>query len=163
MHFCMTAKYTPKSLNAILENPKTNRQEAAKKLVEAAGGKLISMYSTAANGPGVLVIFDVPDPSSASAMSGVVIASGAVHNSDLHHLLEEFIAGIQLLLLLVVRIVAVLADQHHAIDREFSGSQRQRIRDRFAHRHAVCFREPVPDVAGCTWSIQSEATWNGGS
>jgi hypothetical protein len=51
MHFCMTAQYTPKSLNAILENPKTNRQEAAKKLVEAAGGKLISMYSTAANGP----------------------------------------------------------------------------------------------------------------
>ena len=45
MHFCMTAQYTPKSLNAILENPNTNRQEAAKKLVEAAGGKLISMYS----------------------------------------------------------------------------------------------------------------------
>ena len=55
MHFCMTGQYTPKSLNAILENPKTNRHEAAKKLVEAAGGKLISMYSTAANGPGVLV------------------------------------------------------------------------------------------------------------
>ena len=36
MHFCMTAQYTPKSLNAILENPKTNRHEAAKKLVEAA-------------------------------------------------------------------------------------------------------------------------------
>jgi uncharacterized protein with GYD domain len=86
MHFCMTAQYTPKSLNAILENPKTNRFEAAKKMVEAAGGKLISMYSTAANGPGVLVIFDVPDPNSASAMSGVVIASGAVHNVTLTRL-----------------------------------------------------------------------------
>jgi len=86
MHFCMTAQYTPKALNGILENPKTNRHEAAKKLVEAAGGKLISMYSTAANGPGVLVIFDVPDPSSASAMSGIVIASGAVHNVSLTRL-----------------------------------------------------------------------------
>ena len=86
MHFCMTAQYTPKALNSILENPKTNRHEAASKLVEAAGGKLISMYSTAANGPGVLVIFDVPDPSSASAMSGIVIASGAVHNVSLTRL-----------------------------------------------------------------------------
>ena len=86
MHFCMTAQYTPKSLNSILENPKTNRQEAAKKLVEAAGGKLISMYSTAANGPGVLLIFDVPDPNSASAMSGIAIASGAVHNVNLTRL-----------------------------------------------------------------------------
>ena len=86
MHFCMTAQYTPKSLNSILENPKTNRQEAAKKLVEAAGGKLISMYSTAANGPGVLLIFDVPDPNSASAMSGIAIASGAIHNVSLTRL-----------------------------------------------------------------------------
>ena len=86
MHFCMTAQYTPKSLNAILENPKTNRQEAAKKLVEAAGGKLISMYSTAANGPGVLVIFDVPDPNAAPAISGTVVAAGAIHNAHLTRL-----------------------------------------------------------------------------
>ncbi len=50
MHFCMTGQYTPKALNAILENPKTNRYEAAKKLIEAAGGTLVSMYSTAADG-----------------------------------------------------------------------------------------------------------------
>ena len=46
MHFCMTGQYTPKSLNSIMENPKTNRYEAAKNLIEAAGGKLVSMYST---------------------------------------------------------------------------------------------------------------------
>jgi uncharacterized protein with GYD domain len=85
MHFCMTAQYTPKSLNAILENPRTNRVEAARKLVEAAGGKLVSMYSTATNGPGVLVI-DVPDPSAAPAISGTVVASGAVHNVTLTRL-----------------------------------------------------------------------------
>ena len=54
MHFCMTGQYTPRALNSIMENPTTNRYEAAKKLIEAAGGKLISMYSTAADGPGVL-------------------------------------------------------------------------------------------------------------
>src|SRR5437762_9913857 len=83
MHFCMTGQYTPKALNGILENPKTSRHEAAKKLIEAAGGTLVSMYSTAAEGPGVLVIFDVPDPSAAPAISGTVIASGAIHNASL--------------------------------------------------------------------------------
>jgi uncharacterized protein with GYD domain len=83
MHFCMTGQYTPKSLNSIMENPKTNRYEAAKTLIEAAGGKLISMYSTASEGPGVLVIFDVPDPSAAPAISGTVVAAGAIHNVSL--------------------------------------------------------------------------------
>jgi uncharacterized protein with GYD domain len=86
MHFCMTAQYTPKALNGILENPTTSRYEAAKKLIEAAGGKLISMYSTAADGPGVLVIFDVPDPNSAPAISGTVVAAGAIHNVHLTRL-----------------------------------------------------------------------------
>ena len=71
MHFCMTAQYTPKALNSIMENPTINRHEAAKKLIEAAGGKLISMYSTAADGPGVLVIFDVPDPNAAPAFQAL--------------------------------------------------------------------------------------------
>ena len=86
MHFCLTGQYTPQALNSIMENPKTNRYEAAKKLIEAAGGKLISMYSTAADGPGVLVIFDVPDPGAAPAISGVVVASGALHNAELKRL-----------------------------------------------------------------------------
>jgi len=82
----MTGQYTPKALNSIMENPTTNRYEAAKKLIEAAGGKLISMYSTAANGPGVLVIFDVLDPNAAPAISGTVVASGAIHNAKLTRL-----------------------------------------------------------------------------
>jgi uncharacterized protein with GYD domain len=51
MHFCLTGQYTPRALNNIMENPKTNRYEAAKKLIEAAGGKLISMYSTLLTAP----------------------------------------------------------------------------------------------------------------
>ena len=89
MLFCMKAQYTPQALNKIMENPKTNRQEAAKKLIEAAGGKLISMYSTAVDGPGVLVIFDVPDPNSAPAISGTVVASGTIHNVNLTRLYTQ--------------------------------------------------------------------------
>jgi uncharacterized protein with GYD domain len=80
MHFCMTGQYTPTALKNIMEDPKTNRFEAAKKLTEAAGGKLISMYSTASHGPGVMVIIDLPDASAAPAMTGVVVESGALHN-----------------------------------------------------------------------------------
>jgi len=35
MHFCLTGQYTPQALNNIMENPTTNRYEAAKKLIEA--------------------------------------------------------------------------------------------------------------------------------
>lgn len=86
MHFCMTGQYTPKALNGIMENPTTSRYEAAKKLIEAAGGKLISMYSTATDGPGILVIFDVPDPNAAPAISGTVVAAGTIHNAHLTRL-----------------------------------------------------------------------------
>jgi uncharacterized protein with GYD domain len=67
----------PQALNSIMDNPNVSRYEAAKNLIEAAGGKLISMYSTATDGPGVLVIFDVPDPNVAPAISGVVLSTGA--------------------------------------------------------------------------------------
>jgi len=86
MHFCLTGQYTPQALKNIMENPTTNRYEAAKKLTEAAGGKLISMYSTATDGPGVMVIIDLPDPSAAPAMTGVVVESGALHHVKLTRL-----------------------------------------------------------------------------
>jgi uncharacterized protein with GYD domain len=89
MHFCFTGQYTAQALNSIMENPMANRYEAAKKLIEAAGGKLISMYSTPADGPGVMAIFDVPDPGAAAAISGVVVASGALHNVKLTRLLTQ--------------------------------------------------------------------------
>jgi len=89
MHFSLTAQYTPQALNAILDDPKTNRYEAVKKLVEAGGGKLISLYSTAAEGPGVLLIFDVPDPAVASAISGLAVAAGTINNPKLTRLMTQ--------------------------------------------------------------------------
>src|SRR5262245_30494394 len=70
MLFCITANYTPKALEAMGKNPNTNRREAAEKLVTAAGGKLVAMYGTVAEGPGAMVIFEA-DPAVAPAISGV--------------------------------------------------------------------------------------------
>jgi uncharacterized protein with GYD domain len=89
MHFCLTGQYTPRALNNILENPTQNRYEAAKKLVEAAGGKLISMYSTPSDGPGVLVIIDVPDPDMAAAINGIVVAAGTLQDVKLRRLFTQ--------------------------------------------------------------------------
>lgn len=89
MHFCLTGQYTPRALNGILENPTASRYEAAKKLIEAAGGKLVSMYSTPVDGPGVLTIFDVPDPSVAPAIVGIVVAAGTLQNAKLTRLFTQ--------------------------------------------------------------------------
>ena len=64
--FCITGQYTQHALQGMMENPSANRSEVAKKLVEAAGGKMVCFFSTPADGPGVLTIFDVPDPSAAA-------------------------------------------------------------------------------------------------
>lgn len=88
MLFCMMANYTPQSINALMEHTES-RQSAVQKLVEAAGGKLVSMYSTVMEGPGAMVIVDVPDPSVAPAISGVVMASGAVKDIKFFRLLSQ--------------------------------------------------------------------------
>ena len=89
MHFCLTGQYTPRAINNLLENPTQNRSEAARKLIEAAGGKLVSFYGMPVEGPGVLTIFDVPDPSSASAITGLVVAAGTLQNVKLVRLLTQ--------------------------------------------------------------------------
>jgi uncharacterized protein with GYD domain len=89
MHFSFTGQYTPQALNSIMENPTVSRYEAVKKLIEAAEGKMLSMYSTAIEGPGVLIIFDVPDPASAAAISGIAVASGTLHHVRLTRLIAQ--------------------------------------------------------------------------
>ena len=86
MLFCLTGEYTPQALNAMRENPNTDRRAAVEQLLAAAGGKLVAMYGRASNGPGVMVIFDVPDPAMAPAMSGVAVSAGTVQNVQLTRL-----------------------------------------------------------------------------
>jgi uncharacterized protein with GYD domain len=85
MLFCLTANYTPKALNAMREDPTTSRREAVEKLVTAAGGKLVDMYGTMAEGPGALVIFDV-DAVAAAAITGIAASSDGVQNVKLMRL-----------------------------------------------------------------------------
>ena len=51
MHFCFTGQYTPQAVNKMLDNPTTNRYEATKKLIEAAGLQLISIEAVPVEGP----------------------------------------------------------------------------------------------------------------
>jgi uncharacterized protein with GYD domain len=96
MLFCFTGEYTPQALNAMRENPNTNRREAVTQLLEAAGGKVIEMYGTSGNGPGAMVIFDVPDPAMAPAICGVAVSSGSVQNVQLTRLFTmDEVSGIR--------------------------------------------------------------------
>ena len=87
--FCITADYTPDALKAMRANPDTNRRAAAEEMCAASGGKLIAMYGTMTNGPGVLVIYETPDLSSGPAIAGVVKSSGAVENFKLTRLFDQ--------------------------------------------------------------------------
>ena len=85
MLFCFTANYTPKALEGMAKNPNTNRREAVEKMLTAAGGKLVAMYGTIAEGPGAMVIFDI-DPAAAPAIVGVAAASGGLNNVKVQRL-----------------------------------------------------------------------------
>lgn len=96
MLFSLTAEYTPQALNAMREHPNTNRRAAVEQLLAAGGGKLVAMYGRTANGPGVLLIIDVPDPAIAPAMVGVAVSAGTIQNPELTRLFTmEEIADIR--------------------------------------------------------------------
>jgi uncharacterized protein with GYD domain len=88
MLFCVTANYTPKAMNAIRENPKSNRREAVEQLVKAAGGKLVAMYGTMANGPGAMAIIDA-DPVAAAAIKGTAASSDGLMNIKMMRLYNQ--------------------------------------------------------------------------
>ncbi|WP_237214978.1 GYD domain-containing protein [Falsiroseomonas oryziterrae] len=87
MLFCIMANYTPQAINGLMENPETSRLSAVQSLLEAAGGRVVSLYSTAAEGPGAMLIFDVPDAQTAPAVGAVIAASGSVQNLRLMRLM----------------------------------------------------------------------------
>lgn len=85
MLFCMSANYTPKGLEAMGKNPKTNRREAIEKLINTAGGKMVSFYGTIAEGPGAMAIFDI-DPATAPAVVAVTATSDALRDVKMQRL-----------------------------------------------------------------------------
>jgi uncharacterized protein with GYD domain len=86
MLFCFSAEYTPQALTAMRETPDTDRREAINQLLEAAGGKVVGMYGIIGNGPGAMVIFDVPDPAMAPAICSVAMSSGSIQNAQIKRL-----------------------------------------------------------------------------
>ena len=58
------------------------------KLMTAAGGKLVNIYFTIAEGPGAIVIFDA-EPSVAPAIASLVASSDGVHNVKFQRLFSE--------------------------------------------------------------------------
>jgi uncharacterized protein with GYD domain len=92
----MTAQYTPEAINANMDDPTTNRVEAVKQLMEAAGAELVAMYSTVAEGPGAMVIFDVADPEMAPAIAGVALSGGGLQNAKFMRLMSpEEVANVR--------------------------------------------------------------------
>ena len=93
MLFSLTANYTAKALNAMAENPNTDRRAAVEKLLTAAGGKLVGLYFTTSDGPGVLAIIDA-EPTAAAAVVGTVAATDSVRDIKMTRLWtnEEVIA-----------------------------------------------------------------------
>lgn len=68
--------YTRESWRAMVSSPE-DRLEAARRVVEAAGGRLDRFYWTLGEYDG-LAIFSVPDAESAAAVSAAISASGRV-------------------------------------------------------------------------------------
>ena len=87
MLFCLNVTYTPQALQSLMDHPTTSRADAARQLIEAAGGKMVAFYSTIIDGPGAMVIFDVPDPGYAPAISGLVMSTGTARDIRLQRLL----------------------------------------------------------------------------
>ncbi len=93
MLFSITATYTAQALNAMAENPNTDRRAALEKLMTAAGGKLVGLYFTTSDGPGVLAIIDA-EATAAAAVVGTVAATDSVRDLKMTRLWtpEEVIA-----------------------------------------------------------------------
>ena len=74
------------------KTPNTNRRVEFEKLLTAAGGKLVGMYATMADGPGAIAIFDA-EPAVAPAVGAVVASSDGVQNFKMVRLfaMEEVI------------------------------------------------------------------------
>jgi uncharacterized protein with GYD domain len=79
--YLIKASYTAEGTKGLMKEGGTGRRSAVQKALEGLGGKLESMYYTFGSDD-VIVICDVPDLSSALALSLVANASGAVRLSS---------------------------------------------------------------------------------
>jgi uncharacterized protein with GYD domain len=79
-------KFTPATVNGLMNNP-SDRGAVVAKLCESAGGSMESYYLMFGAWDG-FVVFEVPDSSSAAAVSLAVTSTGAFGSIETHELLE---------------------------------------------------------------------------
>lgn len=73
--YMFQASYTAQAIKALVNNPQ-NREEAARTVIEAVGGKLLHMYFCFGTAD-VVAIIEAPDDKSMAACSMAIGASGA--------------------------------------------------------------------------------------
>jgi uncharacterized protein with GYD domain len=74
--YLIRVSYTPESWAAMMKNPQ-DRRDAARGVIEAAGGKLMS-FDFALGGDDAVVIVDLPDNVHAAAAAIAITSTGAL-------------------------------------------------------------------------------------
>lgn len=78
-HYMFMIKYTPNAIKAIVEGD-TDREEVARKVCEAAGGKLIGFYGLIGQEHHVAMIADMPSVSEYIGTVLVATMGGAIES-----------------------------------------------------------------------------------
>jgi uncharacterized protein with GYD domain len=88
MHTYLTFfTYSKETWRAMVQKPE-DRSEAARKVIEAAGGHLVAFYWMLGQHDG-LAIFQVAGPEDAAAVSAAISASGRIAVMQTHQLLSS--------------------------------------------------------------------------
>ena len=75
--YMLLGSYSPGAIKAIMETG-TDREAAARKAVEAAGGKLLGFYGMFGQEHNIAVIVDMPGPAEYIAVVATTVLSGAI-------------------------------------------------------------------------------------
>jgi len=75
--YLITASYSAEGLRGLLKEGGSSRRAVVQKIAESVGGKLESLYYTFGEHD-VIAIYDVPDNTTATALSLTIGASGLV-------------------------------------------------------------------------------------
>lgn len=75
-YYLWTGSYSPEAKRAMIKNPQ-NREVAAQKVIEAAGGKLHHMFAMMGSSD-VIVLAEFPDEIGMAAVSLAVGATGSI-------------------------------------------------------------------------------------
>jgi uncharacterized protein with GYD domain len=86
MKFLWTAEYSPTAAGGVIKDGGTARQAAIEGLLASVGGSLDACYFSG-SGAGVVLIVDVPDQASSTAVLYTTQASGAISSYSVTPLL----------------------------------------------------------------------------